>query len=95
MNWEKSSSQTIFLFIHSSVQTLHYAFFFSFQIAQSALLRMSADFIHLFCLFRSVYEDLVSKGVIQPAGEVPPPTVPMDYSWARVSMLESNVDQEF
>lgn len=62
--------------------------FFSFQIAQSALLRMSADVIHFFCLFRSVYEDLVSKGVIQPAGEVPPPTVPMDYSWARVSMLE-------
>lgn len=62
--------------------------FFSFQIAQSALLRMSADFTHLFGLFRSVYEDLVSKGVIQPAGEVPPPTVPMDYSWARVSMLE-------
>lgn len=34
---------------------------------------------------RSVYEDLVSKGVIEPAEEVPPPTVPMDYSWARVS----------
>lgn len=50
-------------------------------------LRMSADFIYLFCRYRSVYEDLVSKGVIQPAGEVPPPTVPMDYSWARVSML--------
>ncbi|XP_056871489.1 ATP-citrate synthase [Takifugu flavidus] len=34
-------------------------------------------------VIKSVYEDLVSKGVIQPAGEVPPPTVPMDYSWAR------------
>uniref|UniRef100_H3CMQ4 ATP citrate synthase n=1 Tax=Tetraodon nigroviridis TaxID=99883 RepID=H3CMQ4_TETNG len=34
-------------------------------------------------VIRSVYEDLVSKGVIQPAEEVPPPTVPMDYSWAR------------
>lgn len=33
---------------------------------------------------RSVYEDLVARGVIIPAQEVPPPTVPMDYSWARV-----------
>ena len=33
---------------------------------------------------RSVYEDLVARGVIVPALEVPPPTVPMDYSWARV-----------
>lgn len=31
-----------------------------------------------------MYEDLVAKGVIVPAQEVPPPTVPMDYSWARV-----------
>lgn len=34
---------------------------------------------------RSVYQDLVAKRVIEPAEEVPPPTVPMDYSWARVS----------
>uniref|UniRef100_A0A8C8RI87 ATP-citrate synthase n=1 Tax=Pelusios castaneus TaxID=367368 RepID=A0A8C8RI87_9SAUR len=34
-------------------------------------------------IIQSVYEDLVSKGVIEPAQEVPPPTVPMDYSWAR------------
>uniref|UniRef100_A0A8C4HX90 ATP-citrate synthase n=1 Tax=Dicentrarchus labrax TaxID=13489 RepID=A0A8C4HX90_DICLA len=32
---------------------------------------------------KSVYDDLVAKGVIQPAEEMPPPTVPMDYSWAR------------
>ncbi|XP_069041785.1 ATP-citrate synthase isoform X2 [Lepisosteus oculatus] len=32
---------------------------------------------------KSVYDDLVAKGVIVPAQEVPPPTVPMDYSWAR------------
>ncbi|KAG5280436.1 hypothetical protein AALO_G00089130 [Alosa alosa] len=32
---------------------------------------------------RSVYDDLVASGVIVPAKEVPPPTVPMDYSWAR------------
>uniref|UniRef100_A0A4W4FXZ7 ATP-citrate synthase n=1 Tax=Electrophorus electricus TaxID=8005 RepID=A0A4W4FXZ7_ELEEL len=31
----------------------------------------------------SVYDDLVNRGVILPAKEVPPPAVPMDYSWAR------------
>lgn len=36
---------------------------------------------------RSVYEDLVAKGAIVPAQEVPPPTVPMDYSWARVGAV--------
>lgn len=36
---------------------------------------------------RSVYDDLVTKGVIVPAQEVPPPTVPMDYSWARVGAM--------
>ena len=30
-----------------------------------------------------VYNDLVDSGVIVPKDEVPPPTVPMDYSWAR------------
>lgn len=30
-----------------------------------------------------VYNDLVAKGVIHPSSEVPPPTVPMDYNWAR------------
>ncbi|XP_026181163.1 ATP-citrate synthase [Mastacembelus armatus] len=34
-------------------------------------------------IIKSVYDDLVAKGVIEPAKEVPPPTVPMDYSWAR------------
>lgn len=33
---------------------------------------------------RTVYEQLVANGTIVPAEEVPPPTVPMDYSWARV-----------
>lgn len=32
---------------------------------------------------KAVYDDLVQQGVIVPAPEVPPPTVPMDYSWAR------------
>lgn len=35
-------------------------------------------------LIGDVYERLVLSGVIVPAPEVPPPTVPMDYSWARV-----------
>uniref|UniRef100_A0A3B3X603 ATP-citrate synthase n=1 Tax=Poecilia mexicana TaxID=48701 RepID=A0A3B3X603_9TELE len=34
-------------------------------------------------VIKSVYDDLVAKGTIVPAQEVPPPTVPMDYSWAR------------
>ncbi|MGH0171926.1 UNVERIFIED_CONTAM: hypothetical protein FKN15_062204 [Acipenser sinensis] len=33
---------------------------------------------------KSVYDELVAEGVIVPAKEVPPPTVPMDYSWARL-----------
>ncbi|MBN3296515.1 ACLY synthase, partial [Amia calva] len=32
---------------------------------------------------KTVCVDLVASGVIVPAQEVPPPTVPMDYSWAR------------
>lgn len=35
-------------------------------------------------LVRFVYDDLVTNGIIVPEQEVPPPTVPMDYSWARV-----------
>ena len=34
-------------------------------------------------VIQSVYDGLVKKGVIVPATEVPPPTVPMDFSWAR------------
>uniref|UniRef100_A0A8C1RT73 ATP-citrate synthase n=1 Tax=Cyprinus carpio TaxID=7962 RepID=A0A8C1RT73_CYPCA len=34
-------------------------------------------------VIKSVYDNLVAKGVIVPAKELPPPTVPMDYSWAR------------
>lgn len=32
---------------------------------------------------KSVYDNLVGAGVIVPMPEVPPPTVPMDYNWAR------------
>lgn len=35
-------------------------------------------------LMQSVYQKLVKEGTIVPAPEVPPPTVPMDYNWARV-----------
>lgn len=32
-----------------------------------------------------VYQRLLQEGIIVPKEEVPPPTVPMDFSWARVS----------
>ena len=32
---------------------------------------------------KSVYDVLVSRGVIVPSAELPPPTVPMDFNWAR------------
>lgn len=35
--------------------------------------------------YRTVYDEMVANGTIVPAQEVPPPTVPMDYSWARVT----------
>ncbi|KAK9302315.1 hypothetical protein QLX08_005728 [Tetragonisca angustula] len=41
------------------------------------------SFDNLGDLMQTVYNDLVKKGAIVPAPEVPPPTVPMDYSWAR------------
>ncbi|XP_065090279.1 ATP-citrate synthase isoform X2 [Ochlerotatus camptorhynchus] len=41
------------------------------------------SFDNLGDMVESVYADLVKSGVIVPAEEVPPPTVPMDYSWAR------------
>lgn len=34
-------------------------------------------------LIAHVYEDMVKSGTIVPVEEVPPPTVPMDFSWAR------------
>ncbi|XP_028422768.1 ATP-citrate synthase isoform X1 [Perca flavescens] len=34
-------------------------------------------------VIKTVYDELVANGTIIPANEVPPPTVPMDYSWAR------------
>lgn len=34
-------------------------------------------------IIENVYGSLVKKGIIVPKSEVPPPTVPMDFSWAR------------
>lgn len=39
-------------------------------------------------IIQQVYQKLVSDGAIVPAPEVPPPTVPMDYNWARVSIFK-------
>ncbi len=32
---------------------------------------------------KRVFDEFVEKGLIEVQPEVPPPTVPMDYSWAR------------
>ena len=32
---------------------------------------------------RTVYDDLVANGIVVPKEEVAPPTVPMDFNWAR------------
>ncbi|GMT32112.1 hypothetical protein PFISCL1PPCAC_23409, partial [Pristionchus fissidentatus] len=42
-----------------------------------------ASFDDLGKTIASVYGELVERGVIVPQPEVPPPAVPMDYSWAR------------
>ena len=34
----------------------------------------------------AVYKQLLQSGIILPTREVPPPPVPMDYAWARVSI---------
>jgi len=44
-------------------------------------------------IIHDVYDTLVQSGVIVPEPEVPPPTVPMDYSWARVSNLIAKCSQ--
>ena len=46
--------------------------------------RVPSSFDELGTEIKRCYEELVQKGVIQPQAEVPPPAVPMDYSWARV-----------
>jgi ATP citrate (pro-S)-lyase len=44
-------------------------------------------------IIHDVYDSLVQSGVVVPEPEVPPPTVPMDYSWARVSSLIAKYTQ--
>ncbi|XP_006616706.1 ATP-citrate synthase [Apis dorsata] len=41
------------------------------------------SFDNLGDLMQTVYNNLVKNGTIVPEPEVPPPTVPMDYNWAR------------
>ena len=41
------------------------------------------SFDHLPAMIKSVYDKEVESGVIVPKPEVPPPTVPMDYAWAK------------
>ncbi|CAH2000171.1 unnamed protein product [Acanthoscelides obtectus] len=41
------------------------------------------SFDYLGDVIQNVFEQLVKQGIVVPAPEVPPPTVPMDYSWAR------------
>lgn len=43
-------------------------------------------------LIQSVYEKLVKDGTVVPKPEVPPPTVPMDYNWARASFIFIYID---
>lgn len=41
------------------------------------------SFDDLGLVIKKVYDDLLSKGIIIPIPEKAPPTVPMDYNWAR------------
>ena len=42
--------------------------------------------------FREVFENMVAEGVIIPKPDEAPPTVPMDYNWARVITGDSYQD---
>lgn len=57
-------------------------------VAKNAALRAAGanvpdSFDNLGDVIQDVYNKLVEDGTIVPQPEVPPPTVPMDYSWAR------------
>lgn len=57
-------------------------------VAKNAALRAAGahvpdSFDNLGEVIQDVYNKLVEDGIIVPQPEVPPPTVPMDYSWAR------------
>lgn len=49
--------------------------------------RVPPSFDALGDVIQHVYDDLKGAGVIQAREEVPPPTVPMDFNWARVSCV--------
>jgi ATP citrate (pro-S)-lyase len=55
------------------------------QALRTAGAHVPDSFDNLGMVIAEVYKSLVKSGDIQPKPEVPPPTVPMDYSWARVS----------
>ena len=60
-------------------------------VAKNEALKMAgahvpATFDSLGDVIHDVYTSLVDSGVIVPRPEVAPPTVPMDFNWARVSM---------
>jgi ATP citrate (pro-S)-lyase len=63
---------------------------FETAVAKNAALKAAGAYVpdsfdNLGDLIHSVYDQLVRDGVIVSEPELPPPTVPMDYSWARVS----------
>ncbi|MBN3283052.1 ACLY synthase, partial [Polyodon spathula] len=65
-------------------------------VAKNEALREAGAFVpksfdELGDIIKSVYDELVAEGVIVPAKEVPPPTVPMDYSWARINNPDMRV----
>ncbi|KAM8876012.1 ATP-citrate synthase isoform 1-T1 [Synchiropus picturatus] len=53
------------------------------QALREAGVYVPKSFDELGDVIKTVYDELVANGTIVPAQEVPPPTVPMDYSWAR------------
>ncbi|XP_074659713.1 ATP-citrate synthase-like isoform X2 [Tubulanus polymorphus] len=53
------------------------------QALKSAGASVPNTFDELGEIIKSVYEKLLADGAIVPREEVPPPTVPMDYAWAR------------
>lgn len=60
--------------------------------AKNAALKAASAYVpnsfdNLGDLIQTVYEQLVKDGAIVPEPEVPVPTVPMDYGWARVSFV--------
>lgn len=57
-------------------------------VAKNAALKEAGAYVpdsfdNLGDVIHSVYQELVEAGTIVPEPEMPPPTVPMDYSWAR------------